>query len=372
MPTNLIAAGFAATLVAIATAALYYWRRSSSLYALLVEGANRFEELRQRNQQLEQLVQKTEERAKLQRESNQSVEKSLVEARAKAADLVKQLEGKDHERHVVTEKLELQKSFLEKQLAKAEQRIAQAEAERTTAEATLNERIQAAEASATQRIQKAKNEAMLLAEAARQDLGLRERELTQRLRDLEKDHAVLQKKLRDADPVEMRKIKRRIAQYERLYQSMKGLREMTDERNRNYEVALGKLSAWIVRATGSGNVPQQLGPLVGTALQAIGAQLIDEQEATPAAVSPRIHEIPTRGASRAESMDLEDVSLEGGLSDEALADEEAALAAEHETAAAFSSKLDASALDSSKVTTAPLPVDGVAIAVPANNRTTES
>lgn len=342
MPTNLVAASLAAAVVAAATTAIYYWRRSSSLYALLVEGANRFEELRQRNQQLEQIVQKNEERSRTQREASHKLEKSLDEARAKAADLVKQLEGKDHERQVLSDKLELQKSFLEKQLAKAEQRLAQAEAGRTAAEAALSEQVQAIEAASAQKIQRAKQEAALLAEAARQDVGLREREQTQRLRDLEKEHAVLQKKLRDADPAEMRKLKRRIAQYERLYQSMKGLREMTDERNRNYEVALGKLSAWIVRATGSGPAPQQLGPLLGAALQAIGAQLIDDQEAAATPSGPRIHEIPARGASRAPSMDVDDEDLEAEPSDEALAHEEQALAAEHATAANLTAQTTAS------------------------------
>jgi hypothetical protein len=41
--------------------ALYQWRRASSFYALLVEGSNRFEELRQHGSSLEQRLAKSEQ-----------------------------------------------------------------------------------------------------------------------------------------------------------------------------------------------------------------------------------------------------------------------------------------------------------------------
>jgi hypothetical protein len=332
MPSNLVAASFAALAVVAAGAAFYYWRRSSSLYALLVEGANRFEELRQRNSQLEQAMQKAEDRMRQQREAALRLEKGVDDAREKAAELVRRVEAKDHELRVVTEKLELQKAHLEKQLAKADERMRLAEAARKSAEDSLAEQVHAVQTVAEQQVARALEEARLTADAARQDVGLRERELTLRLRELEKNHAVAQKKVKDADPVEMRKLRRRIAQYDRLYNSMKGLREMTDERNRNYEVALTRLSAWVLRSTGHGQIPQQIGPLVGGALQAIGAQLIDDNDVHPAVSNSRIHTIPDRGATRAGSMDAEHDAHEGAPSDEALAAEEAALAAEHAAA----------------------------------------
>jgi hypothetical protein len=355
MPSNLVAASFAALAVVAASAAFYYWRRSSSLYALLVEGANRFEELRQRNTQLEQAMQKVEDRMRQQREAALRLEKGVDDAREKAAELVKRLEAKDHELRVVTEKLELQKAHLEKQLAKADERMRLAEAHRVTAEETLAEQVHAVQTAAEQRVARAQEEARLTAEAARQDVGLRERELTARLRELEKEHAVTQKKVKEADPVEMRKLRRRIAQYDRLYNSMKGLREMTDERNRNYEVALTRLSAWVLRSTGHAQLPQQLGPLVGSALQAIGAQLIEDNDVHPAASTGRVHTIPDRGATRADSMDEGPDGHEAAPSDEALAAEEAALAAEHAAAGRSGSGATAGASDDMPDPVSPIP-----------------
>jgi hypothetical protein len=60
---------------------------------------------------------------------------------------------------------------------------------------------------------------------------------------------------------------------------MKGLREMTDERNRNWEVALKKMAAYIVNAKHGGKAVMDhkaVGPLVGEALELIGAQLVDD------------------------------------------------------------------------------------------------
>lgn len=332
MPSNLVATSFAILALGSAGVAIYFWRRSSSLYALLCEGANRFEELRQRNAQIEQTMQKADERMRQQRDCALALEKDLEEARGKSADLVKRLESKEHELHVVREKLELQKAHLEKQLAKVSQHLQESETARIAAEATVAERVQAAQTTAEQQIRRAQEDARLAADAARQDVGLRERELTLRIRDLEKELAANQKKIREADPVEMRKLRRRIAQYDRLYHSMKGLREMTDERNRNYEVALAKLSTWVLRQIGLGPVPQQIGPMVGSALQAIGAQLIDDSDLHPEASGGKIHKIPERGATRAETLDGDTDSPDGPPSDEALAAEEAALAAEHAAA----------------------------------------
>src|SRR5689334_12023241 len=108
MPTHLVNAAFAIVAVCAAGGAIYFWRRASSLYALLVEGANRFEELRQRNAQLEQNAQKTEERLRLQREGALKAEAAAEEARVHAAELGRKLEQKDAEGRAACEKLELQ------------------------------------------------------------------------------------------------------------------------------------------------------------------------------------------------------------------------------------------------------------------------
>lgn len=242
--------------------AVYYFRRSTGLYSLLVEGANRFEETRVRLQSLEMAAAKSEDRFKSQREHSIKLESAVEEAREKSAELARKLEAKEHEGRVIAEKLELQKGHLEKMLAKAEAKITGHDA----AVASLEEQLRTARVALA---------------ASAEELSLRERDWRSRLAEFERDKQSLEKRARSADPAEMRKLKRKIGQYERLYSSMKGLREMTEERNRNWEVALRKLSQWVITegpGRRGGAAPQEIGPLVGQALTAIGAQLIDERE----------------------------------------------------------------------------------------------
>ncbi len=244
MPANIAPAlGFVA-LAVTGGLAVYYWRRATSLYSLLVEGANRFEELRHRNAQLEGIGAKAEEKFKQHREAAQRLTDAVEEARAKAAELTRKLEAKEHETRLVSEKLELQKGHLEKQLAKAQ-------------------------------------EMLRVSEEQRGDLFLKEKEWQAKVIELEKGKADFEAKAKTLDPAELRKLKRKIAQYDRLYSSMKGLREMSEERNRNWEVALRKLSLWILAEEGETRpdlAQLPIGPLVAKSMQAIGAQLIDETD----------------------------------------------------------------------------------------------
>ena len=79
--------------------------------------------------------------------------------------------------------------------------------------------------------------------------------------------------LKKVDPGENRKNKRKAKQMEQLYNSMKGLKELTEERNNNWEVALAKLSNHVLgRAQGSkGNI----GDTVGSALEKIGTRKLN-------------------------------------------------------------------------------------------------
>ncbi|MBM4252317.1 MAG: hypothetical protein FJ146_10135 [Deltaproteobacteria bacterium] len=285
MAVNLLPAaamGFAAITSGIA---IYQWRRAAGLYSLLVEGANRYEELRQRGTSLEQLSKQHEDQFRKQSEANKRINQSLDEARAQTATLTQRLEQKTHEIHVVTEKLELQKKHLERQLAKAEEQTTIAEQQRLDAVArlTASER-QLSELQRTSREEKS---------TLQQELSLRDKDWQARLYEAEKAKVSAEKAAKSGDPVELKRYKRKVAQYDRLYASMKGLRELSEERNRNWEVALSKLSLWILEEKGITPIPKAIGPLVGTALQSIGAQLItdiegDEREGG----ASHIHEIP--------------------------------------------------------------------------------
>ena len=80
---------------------------------------------------------------------------------------------------------------------------------------------------------------------------------------------------------EAQALKRKLAQIERLYAGMKGLRELAEERNNNLETAVRKLATHTLqslRSNKSEDLPTTLGPLVGGALELIGAELIDDGE----------------------------------------------------------------------------------------------
>jgi hypothetical protein len=308
MPANLVPALGYILATGMAGLAAYYWRRSSGLYSLLVEGANRFEELRQRSAQVEAILQKANDRQKELKDQVARLERSVEESREKSAQLVSRLEGKEAEVKFVTEKLELQKGHLEKQLGKALDQI-QAHQERL---AETEVRATGRQAELEQRYQVLKQEAAL----RDKDLSLQVRDLQAKLRQLEADKAQAAKAGPAVDAAEVKRIKRKLAQYDRLYSGMKGQRDMVEERNRNWEVALRRLAGWVLRETGGplANLPENIGPLVGNALGAIGAQLIDDSEPDPA--------LARDGALRADDMDpeLDDhlpLDDDSGISDQA-------------------------------------------------------
>jgi hypothetical protein len=269
MPVHVIQAiGYIVGIIC-AGVAVYYWRRAASLYSLLVEGANRFEEIRQRNQMLEKTLTKAEQKFTQHKDHVQRLEKSLDEARSRAAEALKKLDGHDHDHRMQSEKFELQKTYFEKQMKALEAQFKDSEASKVQIEAAL---------------EKSTRELKLQAGAASEEMQVRIKDLELRLREKEAELNTADSRLRQTDPEELRKLKRRIAQYERLYGSMRGLKEMTEERNRNWEVALSKLSQHILGEHGvrQPDMPKTIGPLVAEALQAIGAQLIDDNEITGA------------------------------------------------------------------------------------------
>jgi hypothetical protein len=82
------------------------------------------------------------------------------------------------------------------------------------------------------------------------------------------------------DPKEYETARRRAAQNEQLYQSMKSLRDMAEERNRNWETALKVLATWILSSSHLARpqdpaLAKPIGPLVGEALARVGGSLLN-------------------------------------------------------------------------------------------------
>lgn len=84
-------------------------------------------------------------------------------------------------------------------------------------------------------------------------------------------------------PEELRRWQLKVARTEQLYSSMKGLREMAEERNENWETALRFFAAHILGLNVEAIKTASIGALVGEALEKIGATLVndDEEQALP-------------------------------------------------------------------------------------------
>ena len=79
-------------------------------------------------------------------------------------------------------------------------------------------------------------------------------------------------------PEELRRWQQKVARTEQLYASMKGLREMAEERNENWETALRFFAAHILGQNAEAVKTTSIGTLVGDALEKIGATLVNDDE----------------------------------------------------------------------------------------------
>ena len=84
-----------------------------------------------------------------------------------------------------------------------------------------------------------------------------------------KHNAKLQEKIKALDPYSVKKAKAKIGQYNHLYKIMRGQKELTEERNENWELALKLLSHWVIDLLKPKNPKtENIGQLVATALEA--------------------------------------------------------------------------------------------------------
>jgi chromosome segregation ATPase len=97
---------------------------------------------------------------------------------------------------------------------------------------------------------------------------------------------------------EVKRLKKKVLHLQFLYSTMKGLKEMAEERNTNWEVALRSLSLHTLEqkltkaprgASAKDNGSKTLGVMVAEALEAIGSQLVDDGENMPNSPSKAVN-----------------------------------------------------------------------------------
>ncbi|MBC7530722.1 MAG: hypothetical protein H7318_04025 [Oligoflexus sp.] len=87
-------------------------------------------------------------------------------------------------------------------------------------------------------------------------------------------------------PEELKRWQAKVARMEQLYASMKGLREMAEERNENWETALRYFAIHILQSPKASSGDTSIGALVGEALEKIGATLVDDDLNEPYSLAP--------------------------------------------------------------------------------------
>lgn len=247
--------------------AYYFWQKSHSYYTLLIEGANRFEEFRTKNLALEERMRSFDDEFKLQKQQHKAQTAELHSSREKLKLLENVLQTKDQELAQTRETLLTQKQHLQTQLEKTMLQVVK-----------LRDRNQEIE----ERLQ---TESVKNQEKWQSDVT----SLQERLKASETALAAMKKQVEDSTSaaseeaeLNIKRLKRRLTQSHRLFQSMKGLKEIAEERSQNWETALSHLSKWVLRKEKPQDSQESwercsLGALVAEAMQATGSQLIDDE-----------------------------------------------------------------------------------------------
>ena len=260
------------TLAALSLAFVYY-SRSANLYALVADASSQSEAAKKSQQRAEYELKQIRDKLEETREQMHKSERSLDDARCRLQnvaqeknDLKKSFEAKGEQERRQLEHLSEQVKVLSEQLAEAV-----AEKQRVTRE--RDELVSGADSKAKAQLKPLQDEVRSL----RQHNQDQEKELKKAKSDVEKAVAVL----KTVDPIQMKKYKQRLASMEQLIVSMRGLRELAEERSQNYELALRKLSCYIVKAPETESAGAPLGPLVGEALEKIGATFFEDDVNAP-------------------------------------------------------------------------------------------
>ncbi len=239
-------------------------RKVASLQALLNEAANRFQLGKEAYQKLQAEHQKGAEEESIRRQTVNNLEKNLEEARKKF-----QSQKIENEATILSLREEMRRVELKKEHLEEENRELMTQIRE--AEQLKNASMKELRGAAIESDMKLKAETAHL----RQQLD----EWRQKAHTLESENRKMKVVFAKVDPAESNRNRVKAREMERLFQSMKGLRELAEERNNNLEVAVRKLSAYITRKpeTLADGTPSPLGPMVGEALESIGARLVDDE-----------------------------------------------------------------------------------------------
>jgi len=254
----------------MAGVAFLCWRKAMSYHVLLVESSQRFDALRHKLRKFEkdyanncsQLLEKKQQ-LDISIKSNQELSLSWDEKFTNLST------SYDRAREDLSQK-ELKLDHLTKQVEVMTSQLREADNIRRD----LQEKISYAQKSESE----ASKEVKTKLQAELKELKRKNHQLEGTTKSTQ---AAFDRIKRQAEKVgidQLQANKRKLGHYKHLYQSMRGLREMADERNLNWERALRMLSGWVLSKDPK-NLDQTipLGTVVGDALEHIGEGLITDE-----------------------------------------------------------------------------------------------
>jgi chromosome segregation ATPase len=270
----------------IISAVLYF--RIQTLKLFLTDAAKRFEAGKRAYFDLDKNAKELVDQNSFLLSRAQKLDATLEENRARYAKKARELEVQLEEQKRQKLVNERATSHLDEQTKSLTDQLRASENERIKLRDTLNREFQQ------------KNEPILKESAVlRSDLKTAQDQNT----NLQKENARLRKMLEKQETalqevnIDMvKKIRKRAQNLEQLYMSMKGLRELAEERNQNWEVALRALSAYVLSENNDkvGNY-SSLGEAVAMSLEKIGVTMIVDEFAA-SAVAPSV-EKPIKAAA---------------------------------------------------------------------------
>ncbi|MEY4630931.1 MAG: hypothetical protein RIQ81_1051 [Pseudomonadota bacterium] len=230
----------------------YLWRKSQTSETLLAQGAAGFEALRRENQQLKAELMALQAEFEGLRETAGTAREAIDQARKASASAEARASQLEADAAQARKRMVFERDQFIAQLESANEQIAM-----LSARAPVVKEVEA---------------------PVNVELQQENQKLRDNLKDAQARLSGLQSRLD-----EMATFKRRNAQLDRLYQSMRSLKEMAEERNTNWEHALRDLSSWTLtekkRMRPETVARMTLGEQVGTALEAIGKSLVEVDSA---------------------------------------------------------------------------------------------
>lgn len=242
--------------------------------ALLADTTIRYEAALQQFQKAEQNARTQKDQLEKYRVQAQKAEKSLEDVKLRSGDGKLEIIRLKTEIEGLQEKFNSQKEHLLEQISVLTSQLSENVREK-----------KAATDEANQLRAQMEDRAREMGEGLRKEISELQQKLSEAKR--ERSQAVGQFEKMKAEtglvkPEELRRWQLKVARLEQLYASMKGLREMAEERNENWETALRYFAAHVLGRQFDTLEGASIGALVGEALEKIGATLVqDEDEQTP-------------------------------------------------------------------------------------------